>query len=154
AGGMASLIFSAVAWQNACVLAMALGLAAGCAEHLEPMHHAEGWSTGMQFWPPPPATSSWLAEASTSPTLGEAAQFANNALRSAGYADQRWFPIGAQYSHGFAVTTRVERIDGDGTPTTAAERWSPAYPYPATLRWLAGSAEPYLPKPGRYRVLL
>jgi hypothetical protein len=140
--------------QHATVVVIAVGLAAGCAENLRSTNRAASWSTGVLFWPPPRATSSWLAEPSVATSLGEAASLVADALGRAGYAGQRWFPIGAHYEHGFAVTTRLERIDEHGAPRAQAERWLSPYPDAATLRWLAGSAEVYLPKPGHYRVLL
>ena len=143
-----------MSWQQASVFAIATALAAGCAEHLHSIERSDTWSTGILFWPPPTATSVWLAEPSASATLGDASGFIGEALRKAGYVDQRWFPIGAHYEHGFAVTTRLERIDEDGTPKSLVERWLPQYPEAASLRWLTGSAETYLPRPGRYRVLL
>ncbi len=143
-----------VYWQHVCVFAVATALAAGCAEHLHSMDRSASWSTGVLFWPPPSATSVWLGEPSAWATLDEASRFIGDALRGAGYGDQRWFPIGAHYEHGFAVTTRLERIEEDGTPKSRVERWLRQYPEAASLHWLAGSAETYLPSAGRYRVLL
>jgi hypothetical protein len=143
-----------VSWQQVAVFSVALTLTAGCAEHLRSMDHAASWSTGVLFWPPPTATATWIAEPSASSTPGDAERLIEGALRHAGYAEQRWFPIGARYEHGFAVTTRLERIDEEGQPKSAIERWLSQYPDPASMLWLAGSAEPYLPGPGRYRVML
>jgi hypothetical protein len=143
-----------VSWQQVAVFSVALMLTAGCAEHLRSMDHAASWSTGVLFWPPPIATATWIAEPSAASTLGDAARLIDGTLRHAGHAEQRWFPIGARYEHGFAVTTRLERIDEAGASNAAIERWLSQYPDAASLRWLAGSADPYLPGPGRYRVML
>jgi hypothetical protein len=144
-------------WQQATVVAMAAGLAAGCAEHLHSLGQTGGWSTGMLFWPPPPATSTFVGEpvaaSEHSPTFGDVAGLVGDTLRDSGYADPRWLPIGAHCEHGFAVTTRIERID-DGVSTPGSGRWLEQYPLPATVHWLAGSSEAYLPARGRYRVLL
>jgi hypothetical protein len=143
-----------VSWQHAAVIAIGIGLATGCAEHLRAIDRSASWSTGVFFWPPPHATSSWIAAPSTATTLGDVASRMGDALRRAGYTDQRWFPIGAHCQHGFAVTTRLERIDDQGAPKAAAERWLAPYPEAASVRWLATAAQTYLPRPGRYRVLL
>jgi hypothetical protein len=143
-----------VSWQHAAVIAIGIGLATGCAEHFRAIDRSASWSTGVFFWPPPHATSSWIAEPSTARTLGDVATLVGDALRRAGYADQRWFPIGVHCEHGFAVTTRLEGIDEDGTPKAPAARWLAPYPDAASLRWLTTSTETYLPKRGRYRVLL
>jgi hypothetical protein len=143
-----------VSWHDTTVFAVALALAGGCAEHLGTLSHSSGWTTGVLFWPPPGATSSWLAEPAAPSTLGEAALRIRDSLRAAGYTDQRWLPIGVHYEHGFAVTTRLERVDDDGTPGPSSERWLSAYPGAVSLRWLDGSATPFLPSRGRYRVLL
>jgi hypothetical protein len=87
-------------------------------------------------------------------TLGEAATRVEDTLSRAGYADLRWFPIGVHYEHGFAVTTRVERVHPEGTPKPLRDRWLVSYPEAAGLLWLAGSTEPYLPVAGGYRVML
>lgn len=143
-----------MSWHDTTVFAVALALAGGCAEHLSTLSHSGGWTTGVLFWPPPGATSSWLAESEGPSTFGEAASRIRDDLRRAGYTEQRWLPIGAHYEHGFAVTTRLERIEGDGTPVPSSGRWLSAYPAPVSLRWLEGSATPFLPGAGRYRVLL
>jgi hypothetical protein len=76
------------------------------------------------------------------------------ALHHAGYRDERWYPIGLDWSHGFALTTRLERIADDGSPTSDRERWSSFYAEPANLRWLDTARNMRLLPPGRYRVLL
>jgi hypothetical protein len=73
-------------------------------------------------------------------------------LVGAGYKETRWYPIGSDYQHGFAVTTRLERASGNADSN--AERWSPIYPEPASLRWLAFAQTPTLPDQGLYRAFL
>ncbi|MEO6599836.1 MAG: hypothetical protein ABIQ16_08200 [Polyangiaceae bacterium] len=74
-------------------------------------------------------------------------------LRAAGYTEQRWFPIGARHEHGFAVTTRLERVD-DHWRVDDPERWSSLYREAANLKWLRQARTLPLPGPARYRVLL
>lgn len=74
-------------------------------------------------------------------------------LQARGYLEQHWYPIGTGSSHGFAVTTRLERV-GHGDGAVSSERWSSLYPDAANLRWLVQARKPGLPSPGRYRVFL
>lgn len=73
------------------------------------------------------------------------------ALVEAGYAEARWYPIGSDHEHGFALTTRLERRD---SASGSSERWSTFYPEPASLRWLTLAQAPALPHPAAYRAFL
>jgi hypothetical protein len=144
-----------VAWNIASLLVMAAALATGCATHLNMLEQgASGGGSPYLFWPPPGATSAWIAESSGAVTFGAEAEHVEDSLRDAGYRDQHWYPIGVDFAHGFAVSTRLERIDDDGTPKPTAERWSALYPDASTLKWLARASEPRLPTPGRYRAFI
>jgi hypothetical protein len=117
-----------------------------------------GASAGVSrysFWPPPPSSTLWLPappSATSRTSLGAVASDLGKSLVEAGYAETRWYPIGSDYQHGFAVTTRLERLDlGSGSN---AERCSAMYPEPANLRWLMFAQAPSLPRPGQYRALL
>jgi hypothetical protein len=72
-------------------------------------------------------------------------------LVGAGYTEAHWYPIGSDYRHGFAITTRLERLGGNGS---TEERWSAFYPDPASLRWLTFAQTPALPHAGEYRAFL
>ncbi|HSO35923.1 MAG TPA: hypothetical protein VLT33_25525, partial [Labilithrix sp.] len=120
-----------------CVLAVTALLASGCAQPLQPFGRAAGGGgPPCAFWPPPPPTSTWMGEldAATGRSFGEAAGDLASMLREAGYDALQWYPIGARHDHGFAVTTRLERIDDDGTPRPPSERWSSLYPDAMSLR--------------------
>jgi hypothetical protein len=134
----------------------------GCAEPLHLRERGPGPSP-YSFWPPPPCSVLWVppAASSTGPEpLGAVASRFNAALNGGGYAETRWFPIGSDYQHGFAVTTRLERLDRDSaststsTSTSTSERWSALYPEPSSLRWLTFAQTPALPRPGHYRSFL
>lgn len=86
-------------------------------------------------------------------TLHNAAAAVDARLTAAGYRDQRWYPIGVDFIHGFAVTTRLER-QGGGENVPADVRWLSLHPRPATLRWLASAATVPLPEVGRYDAFL
>lgn len=138
--------------QHAVVLVIAAGLATGCAEQLDLLKRGvEGARVPAIFWPPPPATSVWSASTDRA-TFGEVATQVTRTLDDAGYADARWYPIGVDFAHGFAVATRLERIESDGSP--AHDRWCSLYPEASNLRWLEGARDPRLPNAGRFRVFL
>jgi len=143
-----------MSWHHPAVLGIALGLAAGCAEHLHSLDQGVGWSTGVLFWPPPPATASWIPPGRFDGTFDDAAHWIDDSLRRGGYEDLRRWPIGAQWEHGFALATRLERVRDDGAPALIPWRWSPVYPHAPELRWLNEARAPYLPLAGRYRVFL
>lgn len=137
-------------------LAMIGAFATGCALHLV-NRPGGGPMPPLSFWPPPRSTSIWVADSSSNRpevTFAEVAGKVARALRDAGYEDEHWYPIGLNWAHGFALTTRLERIQDDGSPRPGRERWSPVYADPASLRWLDAARKMRLPGPGRYRVLL
>jgi hypothetical protein len=136
-------------------LGIVAALAAGCAEPVHLLDRGGGGGTApCSFWPPPPPTSTLTGDLAATATFGQAADRVATALRDAGYAEQQWYPVGAHYLHGFAVTTRLERIDEVGRPRSPSDRWSSLYPEASTLRWLERAHTMPLPLPGRYRVLL
>lgn len=141
-------------------LFMVLGVALcalGCAEQLQLLDRGPvGGVSPCSFWPPPPSSTTWLTESSKArhpESLSTLAQELELSLQEGGYTQQRWYPIGAGQSHGFAVTTRLEQLD-DGREPLRRERWSSLYADAANLRWLAQARTPALPHAGRYRSLL
>lgn len=140
------------------VFALALLAAtAGCAEQL---HLLERGGAGaapppFSFWPPPPASA--VLSAAPASLAGvpvvKAAEHVAQALEAAGYTGARWYPIGAGCAHGFAVTTRLERIE-DEDRAAPSGRWATSYPDAAELRWLEEARTPTLPSAGRYRIFL
>jgi hypothetical protein len=80
-------------------------------------------------WPPPRASASAVIPAAflrpsgvESPTLGDIADEISKALDTGGYFERSFFGAPG----GFAMVTRLERINRDGTPTDEAERWTVA----------------------------
>jgi len=143
---------------RAALLATSTVAALGCATQRELIDRsASAGVSPCSFWPPPPSTSLAL---SRSPLPAQAAGLTSVAKRiatgldAAGYAEQHWYPIGLEYRHGFAATTRLEALNDDGAPKPQAERWSSLYPDAAHLRWLTLARKMPLPHPGRYRVFL
>ena len=127
----------------------------GCAEPIRLSDR--GLSAGASpysFWPPPPSSAVWLPSTTAAPTdeLGAVASGLRARLVRAGYVDTRWYPIGSDYQHGFAITTRLEQLNRPLWPNPA--RWSSLYPLPADLRWLSFAQQPILPGSGEYRAFL
>jgi hypothetical protein len=113
-----------------------------------------GWS-GNYFWPPPPSTWLWTGEdkePAKVERLAAAADHLATRLREAGYSQQRWFPIGVGFVHGFAVTTKVEQVDEDGI-VVQSQRWTSLHTDPANIRWLSSAKTVPIPR-GRYRAFL
>lgn len=129
----------------------------GCAEQLQLLDRGPtAGASPCSFWPPPPGSATWVLESSaTEPaeSLASLARELEQGLRVRGYAEQRWYPIGADSSHGFAVTTRLEQFE-DAAGREPRERWSSRYADGAELRWLMQARTPSLPQPGSYRVFL
>jgi hypothetical protein len=79
-------------------------------------------------WPPPRASATAVIPAGfirvsgiAEPTLGHAVELINAALDGGGYVERSYFAAPG----GFAMATRLERIEADGTPKQE-ERWSVA----------------------------
>jgi len=144
--------------QTVSVFSFAALLSVGCAEHIHLLERGSpnGGLPLHTFWPPPRSTltSGDSGDSLMGLSLGEAADRIAAVLREAGYSDQRWFAIGTSYAHGFAVTTRLERINEDGAPMPAAERWSSLFPEASTMLWLEGARHMRLPGRGRYRAFV
>jgi hypothetical protein len=112
--------------------------------------------SAYSFWPPPPSTWLWVSKGKDPAkveSLAAAADDLATQLREAGYSQQRWFPIGVGFAHGFAVTTRLEQIDVDERSVQPG-RWTSLHTEPANLRWLSVAKTVPLPRPGRYRAFL
>jgi hypothetical protein len=106
------------------------------------------------FWPPPQSTSLWTAREERLRELS-LAQVGNDltvALRRRGYVELRWFPVGAEFSHGFAITTRLEQLTAENAPES--ERWLSQHREAANLFWLSQAKTVSFPRPGRYRIFL
>jgi hypothetical protein len=96
----------------------------------------------------------WSADPLGSEAFGDVAASIHESLRDAGYTESHWYPIGVEYMHGFAATTRLEGIREDGTSKPAGERWSSMYPEAATLDFLSFAREAPFPAKGLYRAFL
>lgn len=80
-------------------------------------------------WPPPaPSTqvviprSLLLAGLGATPTLNEVGERVDYTLDAAGYNEKAYFSIGCD---GWAIVTRLERIDAEGAPVEGGRRFDP-----------------------------
>jgi hypothetical protein len=74
-------------------------------------------------WPPPRASASYVLPdglLASYRTVGEVTSAILNALEQSGYVERSFYET---KPGGVALVTRLERINDDGTPSAAAERW-------------------------------
>src|SRR5437868_6638342 len=92
------------------VIGAAVG-AIGCAEPLHLMDRsASAGLSPYSFWPPPRSSALWVPPIPPAPcntSLSAIVSDLDAGLVQAGYEETRWWPIGSEYQHGFAVTTRL-----------------------------------------------
>jgi len=152
-----NVMLARVIGSTALFLAGALSTSA-CATQRELIDRsASAGVSPCSFWPPAHGSALAIAarpQRAATEHLGGVAQRVRSELQRAGYPELRWYPIGLGYRHGFAVTTRLEALNDDGTRKPRTERWSVFYPEPANLRFLTLAQSMPLPHPGRYRVFL
>lgn len=72
------------------------------------------------------------------------------ALRAAGYSEIRYFAVPA----GFAMVTRVERMEIDGAPAPPATRWTIQASSVQTLSLISRLRDFFLAQPGHFRILV
>lgn len=106
------------------------------------------------FWPlPPPSARTVLpagALGSDSKTLGDVWARLRSAIDRSGYPAQAVHPVPG----GFAIATRIERIDADGRPMPPPARWSAAIPI-GTVHSLGDYIRAMFQAPeGHYRVIV
>ncbi len=108
-------------------------------------------------WPPPRASASAVIPAAfvkpggvDTATLGDVADEISAALDTGGYFERSYFGAPG----GFAMVTRLERINPDGTPTDEAERWTVGA-LPLTSFSLAAYLRALFTAPsGHYRIIV
>jgi hypothetical protein len=106
------------------------------------------------FWPPPRGSSLWIGKTEQGPRdLAQTGVDLAALLRRQGYLDQRWFPIGVEFVHGFAVSTRLEQLDSGGQ-VPGSERWISWHPEAVSVFWLSEVTSVRLPRPAQYRAFL
>lgn len=141
------------------VFGLSFCLAACGTETTDDVTNGNGHSDVPEFpWPPPHASASAIIPSdlvedheSDATNLGHVDQTLAHALDAAGYAEVSYFSV----PNGFALVTRLERIECDGTPKEPG-RWSPEIEH---LGFSNFSLRDYLinlftADPGLYRVIV
>ena len=105
-------------------------------------------------WPPPaPTTQTVLNRAlltRNAATLGDVAERLTTALDGLGYSEHKFYGAPG----GFALATRLEQIEFDGTPKAGALRWSAELP-PREIFSLGSFLDALFSAPeGHYRVIV
>lgn len=105
-------------------------------------------------WPPPKPTTQMVLErtlvAGAATSLGEVADRLTTALGNLGYSEHGFYAVPG----GFALATRLEQIEFDGTPKPEPLRWSSALP-PRELFSLSDFVRALFAAPvGHYRVIV
>ena len=82
--------------------------------------------------------------------LKDIAQILNNSLVTAGYFEKSYFAV----PDGFAIVTRLEQINSDGTPKQGSERWSTVVKPLRTLSLRRYLEALFTANPGYYRIIV
>ena len=108
-------------------------------------------------WPPPPASTRMTLPESAfdrtaMPTLKQAAETIETALRGAGFGDWGYFSL-PEEEDGFGLVTRIEQINDGGKPLEGAARWL-VRPFAAATMTPLQSLTSIRRPTGRYRVFV
>ena len=141
----------------ACCVTLVVALVAACAQMppvAAPAPAPPPELPRFDPWPPPmPSSQDIIARAlvvgDSADTWGAVSDRFDTALAAAGYGDRNYYAV----PRGFALATRIERIDRDGRSLSEPTRWigsreRPDWTLEAVLRELAGVPV------GRYRTLV
>lgn len=107
-------------------------------------------------WPPPRYSAianipiEFIGYKIKSPTLGDVAIKLESALENAGYSERSYYYI----LNGFALITRIERIDVDGRPFTDDNRWIIGFRPMETFSLASYIKALFIATPGHYRVIV
>jgi hypothetical protein len=107
-------------------------------------------------WPPPKASASatisreLLLEDKEHPQLGDAVAALDLAFRKAGYGERSYYSVPG----GFAMASRIEQMNHDGTPKGAADRWSLEVPPMRKFSLSAYMSALFTARSGYYRVIV
>ena len=105
-------------------------------------------------WPPPEPTTLTVLErvmvADGVVSLGEVADRLTAALARAGYSERSFYAVPG----GFALATRLEQIDFDGTPKPEPGRWSAGFPPREVFSLSDFVSALFMAPEGHYRVIV
>ena len=107
-------------------------------------------------WPPPKASASatisreLLLGDKEHPELGDAVAALDLAFGKAGYGERSYYSV----PDGFAMASRIEQINQDGTAKEPADRWSLEVPPMRKFSFSAYLTALFRARPGYYRVIV
>ena len=107
-------------------------------------------------WPPPRASASTtisrelLLGSQEHPQLGDAVAALDLAFQNAGYGERSYYSV----PKGFAMASRIEQINQDGTAKGPADRWSLEVPQMRKFSFSAYLTALFRARPGYYRVIV
>jgi hypothetical protein len=107
-------------------------------------------------WPPPKPSAfakiprSLLVKGESQTKLGDVADRLENAFNLAGYGEKTWYAV----PEGFALASRLEQFNADGTPKNDPDRWSAKIKAPAIFGLKDAIQAFFTPQEGRYRIIV
>jgi hypothetical protein len=107
-------------------------------------------------WPPPKASASatisreLLLGSQEHPKLGDAVAALDLAFQKAGYGERSYYSVPG----GFAMASRIEQMNQDGTAKGPADRWSLEVPSMPKFSFSAFMTALFRARPGYYRVIV
>jgi hypothetical protein len=107
-------------------------------------------------WPPPRASASatisreLLLDSKEHPKLDDAVTALDLAFQKAGYGERSYYSVPG----GFAMASRIEQMNQDGTAAGPADRWSLEVPRMRKFSFSAYLTELFRARPGYYRVIV
>jgi hypothetical protein len=107
-------------------------------------------------WPPPKPSAfariprTFLVKGESETKVGDVADRLENAFYQAGYGEKTWYIV----PRGFALASRLEQFNPDGTPKEEPERWSAKIRAPAIFGLKDVVRALFTPHAGRYRIIV
>jgi hypothetical protein len=107
-------------------------------------------------WPPPKASASdtipreLLVDNTAHPLVGTVARAIESAFQQAGYGEKSYYSVPG----GFAMASRMEQMNQDGSSKASADRWSLEVPRMSTFSLSLYLTALFRGRPGYYRVIV
>ena len=106
-------------------------------------------------WPPALASAStkvpsaFLVGANASATLAQVAETLEHALNETGYIERSYYAV----PNGFALVTRLEQVNPDGTPKPIPDRWSVQMTMPKVFSLASYLQALFTAQEGHFRII-
>jgi hypothetical protein len=107
-------------------------------------------------WPPPKPSAfatiprEFLVKSGTKTKVGDVADRLEKAFQQAGYGEKTWYAVPG----GFALASRLEQFNPDGTPKGEPDRWSAQIKAPEIFGLKDVMRTLFTPQEGRYRIIV